>query len=222
VKLAGRKIKLPLAGMFKREAWVAEGATKRRQYQSYDDYLEHQKSKLATIGNLERKRLTRVEPLRERLAAIPEIRRGMSILCLGARQGGECEVLIELGAFAVGIDVNPGAENRYVMTGDFHQLQFADASIDGAFTNCLEHAYDIGRVVGEIKRLLKPGGVFIAEIVFGSKDELGRDPGDHDCLWWDYVETPIEHIKQGGFKEIRRASFMKPFRGVEVVLESLP
>ena len=37
----------------------------------------------------------------------------------------EVRAFLDHGAFAVGIDLNPGRDNRYVMVGDFHQLQFA-------------------------------------------------------------------------------------------------
>jgi SAM-dependent methyltransferase len=201
----------------RKDTWAAEGNLRKRQYASYDAYLEHQKSKLSQIGNPERKRLSRVVPLRERFAAVPEIKRGMSVLCLGARHGGECEVLVELGAFAVGIDLNPGSGNPHVMTGDVHNIQFADDSIDCVFTNCLEHALEISRVIDEIKRVLKPGGLFICEIVLGSKDEQGRDPGKHDVIWWDHADTVVDRIVQAGFRETRRTNFSKPFRGVQFI-----
>lgn len=81
------------------EAWVTEGGTRRRRYQSYTEYLDHQRSKLSQIGNLERRRQRLMDGLRERFSSATWITRGMSVLCLGARQGGECEVFIEMGVF---------------------------------------------------------------------------------------------------------------------------
>ena len=203
------------------EIWITDGDTRRRRYQSYPEYLAHQKSKLSQIRNLDRKRRILMDALRKRLSAVTWIKSGMSVLCLGARQGGECEVFIEMGTFAVGIDLNPGVENRHVMAGDFHQLQFADASIDCVFTNCLEHAFEVSTVIDEVRRVLKPGGLFIAEIVLGSRDERGRDPGEHDSVWWDHSESVIDKIKQGGFSEIQRQEFGKPWAGIQVVCSSL-
>src|ERR1700752_401354 len=110
--------------------WSVDTDLRRREYASYDDYVAHQRSKLATIKNPKRKREVLLNGLRERLGPHPENTRGTSVICLGARYGAECEAFIERGAFAVGVDLNPGPSNRFVVTGDFHAMQYADASID--------------------------------------------------------------------------------------------
>ena len=48
-----------------------------------------------------------------------------TVLCLAARIGTEVKAFLDLGCFAIGIDLNPGTDNRYVVHGDFHDLQFA-------------------------------------------------------------------------------------------------
>lgn len=210
-------MKLSLSRFFKKDRWIVEGRTKRREYEAYEEYVRHQKSKLSQISNLERKSGILTVALRKRLGGIEGIGRGTSVLCLGARTGDECRVFIELGAFAVGIDLNPGTENRHVVIGDFHQIQFADASVDCVFTNCLEHAYEVERVIKEVHRVLRPGGIFIAEIVLGSEDQHGREPGEHDSIWWDRCETLIERIGKLGFTERSRRQFDKPWNGVQAV-----
>src|ERR1041384_5716321 len=85
-----------------------------RLYNSYREYLEHQKAKLEThdFGNYD---TDFRHPLRTRLAALEIAWPGRVDLCLGARIVTEVKAFRDLGCFAVGIDLNPGAENRYVL-----------------------------------------------------------------------------------------------------------
>ena len=55
---------------------------------------------------------------------------GCSVLCLGARLGGEVRAFTAMGALSIGIDLNPGPNNAYVLPGDFHHLQFAQSVFD--------------------------------------------------------------------------------------------
>jgi SAM-dependent methyltransferase len=145
------------------EQWIPEGeAFQKRRYDSYDAYLEHQKAKLETheFGQYDQEfRRT----LRERLTALAIEWQGRNVLCLAARIGTEVKAFLDLGAFAVGIDLNPGKENRYVVHGDFHELQYAPDSIDVVYTNSLDHVFDIDRLAKEVLRVLKPDGLFLVE-----------------------------------------------------------
>ena len=60
---------------------------------------------------------------------------GKSILCVGARLGGEVRAFTRLGALAVGIDFNPGVRNAWSMWGDATRLQFADSAFDFVCTS---------------------------------------------------------------------------------------
>ena len=144
------------------------------------------------------------------------------MLCLGARIGTECKAFVDLGAFPIGVDLNPGPENRYVVYGDFHQLQFADASIDWVFTNALDHAFDLDWMVAEAVRVLKPGGGMLAEIVGGSKDEHGRNPGEFESLWWDKVEDVFAVLTKHGLVVERRETFTFPWKGHLVLFRLEP
>ena len=96
------------------ERWNAEtDGFQKRGYASYEAYLEHQKAKLEThdFGAYDTE-FRKV--LRERLTALEIDWRGRSVLCLGARIGTEVKAFLDLGAFAIGIDLNPGPDNRYV------------------------------------------------------------------------------------------------------------
>jgi len=77
------------------------------------------------------------------------------MLCLAARIGTEVKSFLDLGAFAVGIDINPGKKNKYVLFGDFQDIQFAPKCADIIFTNSIDHVYDIEKFLSEIKRVLK-------------------------------------------------------------------
>jgi hypothetical protein len=62
------------------------------------------------------------------------------------------------------------------------------------FTNALDHAFDLGRICREVSRVLKPQGIFLAEIVAGSRDPDGRGPGKFEALWWESLERVAEQI----------------------------
>jgi SAM-dependent methyltransferase len=58
-------------------------------------------------------------------------------------------------------------ESRYIaaMQGDATRLPFADASFDRVITSeVLEHIQDDVRAIGELVRVLKPGGTFAATV----------------------------------------------------------
>ena len=197
--------------------WQAsDGSLRRRGYASYEQYLAHQVAKLDQIELSAYDAVYR-EALRERLRAAGVPRRGESVLCLGARIGTECKAFLDLGAFALGVDLNPGPDNRFVVTGDFHALQFADASVDWVFTNALDHAFDLPRVLAEVRRVLKPAGGLIAEIVAGSRDPRGREAADYESLWWDHADDVIALLERRGFAVTRRVAFEVPWRGDAIV-----
>jgi ubiquinone/menaquinone biosynthesis C-methylase UbiE len=99
------------------------------------------------------------------------------------------------------------------MVGDFHQLQFADASVDVVFTNALDHAFELGRIIAEVRRVLKPDGRFIAEIV----DSEQRDPGDFEATWWSSIDAVITEIAKAGFVLASRTDFEVPWQGAQAV-----
>ncbi|HXF94297.1 MAG TPA: class I SAM-dependent methyltransferase [Nitrospiraceae bacterium] len=184
----------------------------RRGYANYQQYVEHQAAKLGHI-DLREYEIRYHRTLIERLRNSTVVRPGASVLCLAARLGTECRAFLDLGCFAVGVDLNPGSANRYVVHGDFHDLQFPDNCVDIAFTNSLDHAYDIASVVREVRRVLKKDGWFIAEVVRGWKDEGGRGPGEYESLWWESNEDVFGLIVREGFSLFSRKEFEYPWRG---------
>ena len=185
----------------------ASDGLKGRVYQDYESYVEHQALKIDAIRDksLERRDRKFFDTLRARLVKHHDNFRGQRVLCLGARQGTEVRVFIDLGAFAVGIDLNPGKENRYVMVGAFHHLQFADESVDVVYTNALDHAFDLNRIIAEARRVLRPGETLLVEL--GSGTEHGTVTGFYESFSWKSVEDMVSEIRKYSFELEARHPF---------------
>ncbi|MEY2512189.1 MAG: hypothetical protein QOE26_2952 [Verrucomicrobiota bacterium] len=201
------------------ERWNSEGDRfQKRGYDSYEAYLEHQKAKLEThdFGRYDEEFRT---TLRDRLSALEIEWPGRSVLCLAARIGTEVKAFLDLGAFAVGIDLNPGVDNRYVVHGDFHDLQFAPGSIDVVYTNSLDHAFDIDRIAKEVLKVLKPDGVFLVEAVQGR--DQGTNPGFFESFFWKNIDELIRQIEAAGFTVVGRSSITRPWPGDQICFRRL-
>ncbi len=118
------------------------------------------------------------------------------VLCLGARLGTEVRALHALGHFTVGIDLNPGRQNAYALHGDFHQIVFPDGSVDAIYTNALDHVFDLDRVIAEVRRLLKPAGVFVVDMVVGFAE--GNPAGEFESFAWNSMGTLIQKVCSSG------------------------
>jgi SAM-dependent methyltransferase len=186
---------------------------KQRQYSSYAEYVRHQQSKFGYLDLTEYDRIYR-EQLRERLRDQPFVKRGASILCLGARQGTEVRAFQDLGCFAVGLDLNPGPNNRWVLPGDFHEVPFPDQSVDVIFTNSFDHAFDPQKLIAEIRRLLKNDGVLILEAMQGEAENVS--PDYYASFWWRSIDDLIALLEGQGFAPIRRLAIQKPWPGQQV------
>ena len=199
--------------------WNAETGDKefvKRSYQSYDEYLAHQKSKLDII-DLDKYDVRFREALRDRLSKTDVAWRGKTVLCLAARIGSEVKAFIDCGCFAIGIDLNPGEKNHYVVHGDFHALQYAPESIDFVFTNSLDHAFDIKRIAAEVRKVLKPDGRLIIEAVDGEGE--GVSPGFFESFYWQSTDDLIGLFEREGFRLAGSGKFEFPWNGRQIWLE---
>jgi SAM-dependent methyltransferase len=187
---------------------------KQREYSSYEQYVRHQQSKFQYLDLAEYDRSYRRE-LADRLRHLPGLKPGVSVLCLGARQGTEVKAFLDLGCFAVGLDLNPGRENKFVVQGDFHEIQFVSESVDVIFTNSFDHAFDVEKLIGEISRLLKPGGLLIVEAIHGEAQATA--PDYYASFWWQRVDDLAALLAAHGFQSVRRISFEQPWRGEQLV-----
>jgi len=195
------------------------GGVSGKVYKDYETYRKHQALKLDAHRDksIRRHDARFYSALRDRLQALPMNFAGSRVLCLAARQGTEVRAFMDEGAFAVGIDLNPGRENRYVMVGDFHDLQFADATVDVVFTNSLDHAFDLGRILSEVRRVLAGDGILICEAGRGtSKDGA---PGFYESFTWETVDALLERITEAGFRLEHRTPFEVPWSGEQLVLK---
>lgn len=197
-------------------AWVTRGGLRQRDYPDDTAYRRHQASKFMTVRLGDYHPRFR-ETLIGRLRPLDELAPARTVLCLGARTGAECEAFMALGKLPVGVDLNPGPGNRWVVTGDFHDLQFPAGVFDAAFTNSLDHARDLARVLGEVRRVLAGGGILVAEIVKGSAEPGGREPGEYEALWWDHSSEVVDRIRAAGFDLLAQRDFTSPWGGTQTV-----
>ena len=198
------------------DEWDANGDNfQRRRYVSYADYLEHQAAKLETheFGDYDAE-FRRV--LRERLSALSIDWRDRTVLCLGARIGTEVKAFRDLDAIATGIDLNPGPNNPHVVFGDFHQLGNPPNSLDAVYTNSLDHAFDLQRIAKEIRRVLKPDGVFVVEAVHGR--DRGINPGFFESFFWKNTGALVGAIERAGFTVSSRIPITAPWPGEQICL----
>jgi SAM-dependent methyltransferase len=200
------------------EAWDFESdGFQKRRYASYDDYLAHQAAKLETheFGDYDTEFRN---ALRERLVGLDIDWLDRHVLCLGARIGTEVKAFLELGATAIGIDLNPGKNNPYVVQGDFHDLQFAAGSMDVVYTNSLDHAFDIERIAKEVFRVLKPGGLFILEAVHGR--DQGISPGFFESFFWKNTDELVRTFENAAFTVCRRTPITRPWPGEQIQFQA--
>ena len=145
-----------------------------RKYNSYKDYIKHQSSKMDKMLKKKNKSTQKVRPecfskrvryFEYHLKTFCRYMVKGKVLCLGARTGAEVKAFINLGfSDAIGIDVNPGKNNKYVIKGDFHKMPFEDDSFNNVFTNSLDHIFEIRKLSKEIDRVLTDKGKLVIEI----------------------------------------------------------
>ena len=179
--------------VFESGLWNSHDGLTQRKYQSYSDYVGHQVAKLdKIIHRLHETELADETHFRKDFEQCEDLKQAHSILCLGARLGTEVKALRNLGYFAIGIDLNPGKDNPYVLAGDFHELDFPDDCVDAVYTNSLDHAFDIEKVISEARRVLRPDGLFIADILKGYQE--GFTPGKYESTHWQTQQDLIDVI----------------------------
>lgn len=192
---------------------------KRKNYEKYDDYTKHQKSKLSKINKsfLKEYDVKYRETLRERLKEQNVVKSKMNVLCLAARIGTEVKSFLDLGCFAIGLDLNPGDDNKYVVTGDFHDIQFPDNVVDVVFSNSLDHTFDLKKLIKEIKRVLKPGGFLILEI--GKGEDEGSSPGPWEATSWKKIDDVVDIFIKSDFTVTKKVNIKYPWEGQHICLK---
>lgn len=170
---------------YSKEGWKTTALSDEilyRDYNSYEEYTLHQKQKIWEIlkihGGLPWKVYLRQRYefwLRFRLLRLP---RDAVIYCLGARFGTEVEVLRDLGfKNAIGLDLEPGPNNPYVIAGDFMNIDATDSTVDMIYCNAVDHAYCLETFFKEHARVVKVGGIAIYDLCM-------TPPGAFEAVSW--------------------------------------
>ncbi len=177
------------------QGWQSgDGKFLYRDYGDYEEYLVHQRQKFDEIlkiaGGFSNKEVmhSRLRFFR-RFHHLPEfLPKDALIVCAGARQGTEVEVLRDLGFHnAYGIDINPGPDNPLVRVGDFLHMDEAAGSVDLLYTNCVDHAFNLEDLFAEHARVVKPRGYALYDIGWSAhSNQSGAGP--FEAVAWERDE----------------------------------
>ena len=164
---------------------------KQRKYKNYEEYLNHQKSKLKNVesslkGSFDRRYNNFYEGFK-----YLKIKKKSAILCLGSRDGAEVKALRDLGHLAIGIDLIFPQNNIFTHYGDFQNIPYPKKVFDLAYTNCFDHIQSPPKFLKEVARILDDEGVFIVDLT------LGYDVNESFAM--ENFKIGIDLIKSNGF-----------------------
>jgi SAM-dependent methyltransferase len=153
---------------------------KKQDYNTYKDYLNHQKEK--TLDPVRREKwlnkewAPKVQYFQEEFEYVKstfKLELNGKGLGLGARTGQEVQAMINIGLNnSVGVDLV--ANEPLVVEGDIHDLSFGDNSFGFVFTNIYDHSLYPKKFLKEICRVLNQGGVGLIHLQVGMvTDEYG-------------------------------------------------
>lgn len=180
----------------------------KRKYKNYQKYVEHQREKLdMQFEHFNSKAQSRVGKFVERLRDVSSKIPGKKVLCLAARLGEEVQAFRLLGHDeAIGIDLNPGPDNEYVIEGDFHNIPFEDDRFDGVYCNCIDHALDLQKISAECERVLRSDGILVLDVPFvqSYKDHDYRKnvkkKNKYEAMVWDSLDDVLNEFAE--FEEV--------------------
>ncbi len=162
-----------------------------RDYKDYQEYVNHQSQKFEEILKIRGGFTNRVitayrHRFYRRFCHLPGLlSKSAHILCAGARQGTEVEVLWDIGfKNAYGIDLNPGPDNKFVRIGDFMHMENPDSSVDMIYCNALDHAFDLDAFFREHARVIKPQGYVLYDMAVQDKEH-----GAFEAAGWKSQEV---------------------------------
>ena len=164
---------------------------KVRNYADYQSYLEHQSSKFKTME-------TRLEVSFDRRAndffngfRKHEFLEGLTVICLGSRDGAEVHALRKMGLLAVGVDIKYPEGSEFTHFGDFHDIPYPDGVFGAAYTNCLDHIHSPQKFLSEIRRVLTGDGLLIVDMTLGD--------GVYESFSIESYKAGISLVENNGF-----------------------
>ena len=175
-----------------KEASESEKGLEYKKFKDYGQYIDVQKQKFSSMiknyGAFSKKLECSVRlRFHSRFKILSRwLDKNAQIICLGARQGSEVEVLRDIGfKKAYGIDVFPGPDNPFVRCGDFMNMDNEDSSIDFIYSNSIDHVYDLDTFFQEQSRILKADGLVMFEFA------IQPSMGIYESVYWKDVSIPI-------------------------------
>jgi len=146
---------------------------------------------------------------------IPEDLGGKSFLDIGCNEGFFCNVAAQRGASRiVGIDFSPPsialAKERYDNPVIEYRVQRWDALPDESFdvvlwSSAMHYELDPARVIGNVARVLRPGGLFMLEcgVAPGSDPEMVMVQRHNDTRWYPTATFLTGHLlKEFSFRQV--------------------
>jgi SAM-dependent methyltransferase len=111
---------------------------------------------------------------------LPKNRASLKLLSVGSRNANELDYIeLKCGVRTVGLDLF--SVDKRIVEGDMQNMPFEDHEFDVVYSShSLEHSYDVGVVVNEVLRVVKPGGIIVAEVPINYKVGVGVSFAD---LW---------------------------------------
>jgi SAM-dependent methyltransferase len=181
-----------------------------RPVKNYKSYIYEQGGKArnsaAKFISMKEKRAQEFIPIFEII--VPHMNISGSILCLGARAGGEVIAARRIGfPESIGVDLHPLDER--VIKADWHEMPFKDSSFSNIFTNSLDHCADIFKLSAEIKRVLNKKGKFAFSATDRSSllyERWAKKPNS-EYLFWANPDDLRDTFRDAGFNPIFQARF---------------
>lgn len=174
-----------------------------REFKDYDEYVFKQGGKARGCREKLMKHLDRhIRSYEKTFRDAGKYLRPGPVLCLGARTGAESLGAVQAGfAGSVGIDLHPVGPT--VLKGDWHDLQFPDASFANVYCNSLDHCLDLVKLTAEVKRVLVRDGRFY--VMATNRDDHDfedwrRQTKHNEALFWQTSDDLCEAICALGFE----------------------
>ena len=187
-------------------AGLAHDSTTQLVLQTIDAY---ERSAMKCVVRWSQRRHRRLPLLAEWLTCLPADARLLDLGCGGGQDAGD---LVQRGYRVVGLDrtsaLLSAGRRRYrllpLVCADLRQLPFQAMSFDGLWAAAsLMHfpKPDARRILTDLRRLVRPGGLFAATVTHGVKSRLVTDgwvPGRYFARW--RKEEFARAVRRAGWK----------------------